>query len=206
MKTNLRSTIGLAVVCAALSFNTQAAQRAEGRVDFGQFTPPAGGGEFVEVNLGSNLISMAARLTAKDEPEVTDLLKGIESVRVNVIGLDDGNRAEIETRIKGIRSQLETKGWERIVTVKEKDQDVGIYVKTRGQEAVAGLVVTVIDGGKQAVLVNIVGDIRPEKLAELGEKLNIDPLKQLGHSTGKKSVKAEAKPADQSAEKTADKQ
>jgi hypothetical protein len=149
---------------------------------------------------------MAARLTAKDEPEVTDLLKGIESVRVNVIGLDDGNRAEIETRIKGIRSQLETKGWERIVTVKEKDQDVGIYVKTRGQEAVAGLVVTVIDGGKQAVLVNIVGDIRPEKLAELGEKLNIDPLKQLGHSTGKKSVKADAKPADQAAEKTADKQ
>ena len=206
MKTNLRSAVGLAVICAALSFNTQAAQPSEGRVDFGQFTPPSGGGEFVEINLGSNLISMAARLTAKEEPEVTDLLKGVEAVRVNVIGLDDANRAEIETRIKGIRGQLETKGWERIVTVKEKDQDVGIYIKTRGQEAVAGLVVTVIEGGKQAVLVNIVGDIRPEKLAELGERLNIDPLKKLGQGPGKSTVKAEAKPTEQPAGKTADKQ
>ena len=33
--------------------------------------------------------------------------------------------------------------------------------------------------GHQAVLVNIVGDIRPEKLAMVGEKFDIGPLKEL---------------------------
>jgi hypothetical protein len=50
----------------------------------------------------------------------------------------------------------------------------------RGPEAVEGVVVTVLDGKKQAVLINIVGDIRPEKLGAIGERFNIDPLKQLG--------------------------
>ena len=38
----------------------------------------------------------------------------------------------------------------------------------------------VIDGGKQAVFVNVVGDIKPEQLSMLGETLHIDPLKKLG--------------------------
>ena len=67
------------------------------------------------------------------------------------------------------------------MTVQQKDgEDVGVYTKTRGGEALAGLVVTVIDPKGEVVLVNIVGDIRPEQVAILGEKLNIEPLKQIG--------------------------
>jgi Domain of unknown function (DUF4252) len=194
----------MAVLCAALAVPVRAAQHVEGRVDFGPFTPP-GNGEFVEVNLSTELIAMAARLTSKEEPEVTDLLKGVEAVRVNVIGLDDRNRAETQARVRTIRGQLEAKGWERIVTAKDKDQDVVIYLKTRGQEAVSGLAVTVLDGERQVVLVNIIGDIRPEKLALLGEKLDIDPLRKLGQMSSKTAEKSDSKPAEKTAEKSADK-
>ena len=90
----------------------------------------------------------------------------------------------------GAKGRIDAKGWERVVAVSEKDQDVGIYLKTRGQDAVEGLVVTVIENGKQAVLVNIVGDIRPEKLADLGEKLGIEPLKNLHQTSGKHAEKS----------------
>jgi hypothetical protein len=52
--------------------------------------------------------------------------------------------------------------------------DVGVYMKMRGPEAVEGLVVTVIEGKGHAVLVNVVGDIRPEKLQVLGERFNLE--------------------------------
>jgi hypothetical protein len=76
---------------------------------------------------------------------------------------------------------LEGQGWTRVVTVQEggKDQDVGVYVKMNTDDTIDGVVVTVIDAGeKQAVLVNVVGNIKPEQIAALGRQLHIDPLAQ----------------------------
>jgi hypothetical protein len=69
----------------------------------------------------------------------------------------------------------------QIVTVREqpKGDDVQIYTKTRGEEAIEGLVVTVISDRNEVVLVNIVGDIKPEQIATLAERFNIDPLKKI---------------------------
>jgi hypothetical protein len=67
-----------------------------------------------------------------------------------------------------------------VVAVQQKNQDVGIYAKLRGEEAVEGVVVTVLEANREAVLINIVGDIKPEKLAVVGERFNIEPLKKLG--------------------------
>jgi len=53
-------------------------------------------------------------------------------------------------------------------------------VKTNSSDGIDGVVVTVIDTGeKQAVFVNVVGDIKPEQLAALGKNLHIDPLEHL---------------------------
>jgi hypothetical protein len=169
-------------MAALLNLNVQAGPPAAGYVDFGKITPPQAGGEFVEVHIKSNLLSMVGRLVQKEEPEVADLLRGLQLVHVNVVGLDDKNRAEVLEQVEKVRAQLEAKGWERIVTAQEKNQDVRIYVKTRGEEAVEGLAITALDGKHEAVLVNIVGDIKPEKLATLGERLNLEPLKKAGQA------------------------
>ena len=181
---SLALTVFLA--CAGFGVAAVAADNPPGYVDFGRFSAPASGGEFVEVNVKANLISMVARLAEKQEPEAAELLRGLQMVRVNVIGLDDENRADVQKRVAKIRSDLDGHGWERVVTSQKKDEDVAIFLKMRGSEAVEGLVVTVVEGNRQAVLVNIVGDIKPEKIAVVGERLNIEPLKKIGQAIDKK--------------------
>lgn len=177
----LRSSLAAAVFGAALTASSFAAEPA-GYVDFGKFNAAAGR-EFVEVNLQSGLLKFAAKVAAAEEPEAAELLRSISHVRVNVIGLDDTNRGATVERIEKIRADLEKQGWEKIVTVREGDDkggdDVAVYMKAKGEEAIEGLVVTVIERRGEAVLVNIVGDIRADQLAKLGEHLDVKPLRKL---------------------------
>jgi len=193
MKTSIPIALGTATLCLALGGSAWAEDLMPGQVDFGTFSTPKGEGEFVEVNVPSNLISLAARFVQKQDPDVAQLLNGLKLVRVNVIGLDDGNREELHQRAQKVRADLAGKGWERIVAAQEKDQDVSIYLKMAEKSVVQGLVAVVIDGSQHAVFVNIVGDIKPEQIAVLGEKLNIDPLKKIGRQDAKPTEKAPEK-------------
>ena len=186
MKALLRSTTLATLIAVSTTLALRAEDPPAGYFDLGKFNPPSDGGQFVEVNVKSTLLNLAAKLTEKQEPDVADLLRNIKSIRVNVVGLDDTNRAELTERLGKIRADLESKGWDRVVTVLEKGQDVGIYLKHRGDTAIEGIVVTVIENGKEAVFVNVVGDISPEKLSVLGDRLGIEPLKNLG-KPGKKA-------------------
>jgi hypothetical protein len=175
----------------ALAPGARAGTLLPGQVDFGTFAGPSSGGEFVEVNVTSSLISLAASFVEKDEPDVAQLLKGLQLVHVNVIGMNDDNKADLTARAQKIRKELEEKGWEKVVTAQDRGQDVGIYLKTHSQGNVQGLVVVALDGKKEAVFVNVVGDIKPEQLSTLGDRLHIDPLKKMGHTQQKAHEKAE---------------
>lgn len=175
MKPLIALTLGVSLLAGSLT--AQSAQ--PGAIDFGKFSPGTDA-QFVEVDIKSNLINMVARLAETQEPEVAKFLRNIQGVRVNVIGLTDENRADTKTRIESVRSQLGDKGWDRIVTVKDGAEDVGVFVKLRGEEAIEGVVVTVVSGESEAVFVNIVGNIKPEQIAKVGDALHIAPLKELG--------------------------
>jgi hypothetical protein len=179
MKHSIHSPFALALVTLGIGLNAHAGSDA-GLVDFGKFTAPGKGSEFVEVLVKSNLLSLAAQLVEKAEPDAAKLLRSVQLVRVNVVGITDENRDEMLKRVQKIRRDLDSQGWERNVNVQGKDgEDVGVYTHTRGGEALAGVAVTVIDA-ENIVLVNVVGDIKPGQIAELGEKLNIKPLKDIG--------------------------
>jgi hypothetical protein len=186
MKLFMPCVLATAILPLAVAFNSFGEALPPGQVDFGTFTAGQGG-EFVEVNVTSSLISMATKFLEKDQPDIAQVLKGLQLVHVNVVGVNEENRSELEARVQGIRKDLESKGWERVVTVQEKAQDVGVYLKTQNKDTVQGLVVVVIDGTKEAVFVNVVGDIKPEQLSVLGEKLHIDPLKNIGDKLEKKN-------------------
>ena len=131
MKRSISFLLSVAVVAARLTIQAHAEPR-PGEVDFGKIGEPDSGGKYVEINLGRNLISLAARLVEKHQPEAGKLLRSVELVRVTVLGLTEGNRKATEKRVHEIRSQLDKQGWERVVTAQEKSgEDVGIFVKAR---------------------------------------------------------------------------
>jgi hypothetical protein len=179
MKTLLTPTLLAGLLLGTNAIDLRAQAHPPGFVDFGKIEEVAGGST-VDIHLKGPLLAMAAKIVEKSESEAAAMLRNLKLVRVNVFKLDDGNRAEVQKRIKDVRANLEAEKWEQIVSVREKNEDVGVYIKTRGEDSIEGLVVTVMDGKKEAVFINIVGDLKPEQLAMVADKLNIDPLKKAG--------------------------
>lgn len=176
---SFRLSTAIAALVATASALT-AASDAPGYVDLGQSAPPADGGTYVEVNIPRNLIAFAVRLTGKDEPDIAQLLDGLQSIHVNVVSMDDSNTDELHQRAARVLEQVERDGWHKVVTVREDDEHVDVYVKIRDEEVIEGVTVVVMEGDDEAVFVNIVGDIRPEQIALVGERFGIDPLKEIG--------------------------
>jgi len=181
-----KQIIATATACCLLALPVLATEEntaSPSAIDFDVFSPSEDG-SFVEIRVNNGLINMAARLAETSEPEVAKILGGLKSIRVNVIKFEEGEKGEkkkVTSRIESIRKQLDDQEWERVVRVKEDNEDVGIYAKLKGDESIEGVVVTVIEEN-EAVLIHVDGSIRPEELAQVGERLNIEPLKHLGES------------------------
>jgi Domain of unknown function (DUF4252) len=180
MKNILRSLSATAILSLAFATVSRAAEPESGYIDFGQLLPSAKG-EFVEINLSPMLLKFAARLATQEEPESAALLANLKRVRVNVVGLDDSNRADTIGKIESIRRTLESQGWAKMVTVREQagGDNVDVHVKQNGEDAIDGIVITVIDKKGQAVFVNIVGNIQADQIAKIAEKFDIEPLRKL---------------------------
>jgi len=183
MKKTLACTSGFAFM--VLISGLLAQEKSAGFVDFGKIPTSSSAKECVEISIGRSLFAISAKLFDKSDPEIAKLLRGLQLVQVNVVGLADDNRDQMREHIGKLRTDLAGKGWERIVSAKQGKEDVAIFLKTRGEEAVEGLAITVIEGDKEAVLINIVGNIKPEQVAMLGEKMGVDPLKKFGAAAKK---------------------
>lgn len=184
MKRIARTAMG-PVLAGLVLLNPLHAETPAGQVDFGPLEPSKSRREFVEVNLQGPLLAMAAKVAGKDDPEIAQLLEGLKSVRVSVVGLGDDNRAGIQRRLGELRGQLDAAGWSAPVNVTDKDARVTVHVKARGGEALEGVVVLVEDKGRQAVMVNVVGDVKPAQLEKLGAKLDLAPLRHAGEAVSK---------------------
>lgn len=180
MKSDLRSFV-LATVCAAgLALSATFATAAEpGYIDFGPALSGASSTRNIEINLPEPLLAFAATLAKGHEPDAAALIKDLKQVRVNVLGLDDKNRADLTARVQKIRTDLAAQGWLRAVNVQDNGDDVAVLVKMGRNSAIEGLAVTVLSKSNDAVFVNIVGNIDPARIAALGEKYGIDHLKAI---------------------------
>jgi len=180
MKSSLRSLLAATTASLALTVAAFAADEDPGYVDIGDLVPSTKG-QFVEVNLSPALMKFAARLAKHHEPDAADIVGDIKRVRINVVGLDDANRNANIEKIEAARAKLESQGWAKLVTVREANDgdNVAIFAKMKGDDSIEGLVVTVIDRKGEAVFVNIVGTINPDKIATLADKYDIEPLRHV---------------------------
>lgn len=142
----------------------------------------------VDVNIDERLMKMAAKLFSDsdaDEREVKKLITGLKGIYVKSFEFEtDGQYVAAD--IEPIRTQLRGSGWTRMVNVtSKKEGTVEVYLQFAGEQ-VNGLAVLVTDD-KELTVVNLVGPVNLDKLAELEGNLGIPELGIESSKTKKKS-------------------
>jgi uncharacterized protein DUF4252 len=134
--------------------------------------------EVVTINLDGPLLQLAGRFLSDkdaDEARVKRMVANLKGVYVR--SLEFETRGEYQNSdVEQIRAQLKSPGWTRVVGVRsKKDGDnAEVFLKTDGSN-IGGLVVLVAEP-TELTFVNIVGQINPEDLRDLGGHFNIPKL------------------------------
>ena len=129
--------------------------------------------EVVDVTLDANMLRLAGTLFSKskgDERAIGEMVSRLEGIYVR--SYEFATEGEYDRGlIERVKSQLGAT-WKPLVTVRsKKKENVNIYADMRG-ERVVGLVVIAAEP-KEFTIVNIVGPIDIERLAELEGKFGI---------------------------------
>jgi len=132
--------------------------------------------ELVEISSkGALLQALAQGFPEEESSSIFARLKGISAV---IAGLDhDPGRTERALKlVRDTGKRLDQAGWERLARVREKDTDVGVFIRS-GAKTIDGLVVLAFDREEsKVVFVNIVGVIDLAKIGELGSKFDLPGL------------------------------
>ena len=139
----------------------------------------------VEVNLKQPMLNLVSKFAKEEDPELVELLGKLALVRVQVYEADAELIKKFETESSKAVKELDNKGWERIVKVRDGYERVIVYLKPSSDyEYIQGIVVIAVEFD-EAVFVNIVGDIHPEDIDDLGEYLGIEELDSIRYETKK---------------------
>ena len=137
-----------------------------------------------EVNLEGPLLRMVAEGLREEEPEASQLLSKLKGIYVRRYLGTAGVRPDVlQERTSQLLARLEADGWQTVVRNREDGEQVNVFLKTRGDEAVSGLVVLKTEPGAEdgeSVFVNIVGDVSPAEVSKLSGSLNLGSLGNLG--------------------------
>ncbi len=163
----------LLIVIAAVIANAQDSQLKLSSLDH----LAAKASNSVDVNIDGRLVRLAIGVfddKDEDERKVKQLLAGVKGVYVRNFEFEnDGQYTAAD--LEAIRTQLRGPGWTRMVDVKsKKDGALEVYVLLNGEQ-VAGLTV-LSSQTRELTIVNIVGPVDLDKLAELEGHLGIPEL------------------------------
>lgn len=179
MKSKILLSIAL-MLFATLTFGQKNDySKYKGYVDFGDLEKFETNEEVVEVIIEEHLLRMVSKMAGKNEPELSSVLDGIKLIKVHTFGISDENYEQLANIVRDVDKRLMHDGWDRIVKTRSKKEVVNVFILTSNEENIDGLVVTSVEKGREAVFVNIVGDIDLETIGELSDKFDIPSISDL---------------------------
>ena len=132
--------------------------------------------DVVEVNIEGKVLDLAKRVLAKtkepDAQKVSQAIGGLEAIYVRAYKFENDNEFNIAD-VDQIRSQLLTPGWERLANARSKKNNQVVDVYTRFTGDIMSGVAVVVSESKSIAVVNVIGPIDIEMLAELSGRMNI---------------------------------
>jgi len=135
--------------------------------------------EVVEVNIDGKLLDLAKRVMVKvNDPnakKIGQAISGLKGIYVRVYNFTNENQYNIAD-IDEIRSQLQSPGWEKLVNVRSKKDNQKIDVFTMFAGDVMSGVAVVVSESKSIAVINVIGPIDIDLLAEISGKMNIPKI------------------------------
>jgi hypothetical protein len=125
----------------------------------------------ISLSIGPALLRFAAN-HVDDDPEVQELLRSLDGVRVRVYEVN-GDAARVAGRMDRMSTKLQDDGWVPVMLVRQEDEQVHILMRTVDGQ-IKGMTVLVLDGADEAVIVNLMGEIEPEKFSDVMVALDVD--------------------------------
>jgi hypothetical protein len=132
--------------------------------------------DVIEVNIEGKLLDLARRVMAKSKDpnaqKAALAIKDLKGIYVRVYNFENENEYN-PSDVDEIRAQLNAPGWERLANVRSKrnNQKVDVFTMFTG-DLMSGVAI-VVSESKSIAVVNVIGPIDIDLLAELGGKLNI---------------------------------
>jgi len=130
----------------------------------------------VDVNIDERLVRLAAKIfkDTGEEKEIKQLVSGLKGIYVKRFEFENDGQY-VAADLESIRTQLRGPGWSRLVNVTSKKEGMfEVYLMLVGEQ-ISGLAVLHSDD-RELTVVNIVGPVDLEKLAELEGHLGVPDL------------------------------
>ena len=171
---NLKQILSISILSLVIASSAYASP--VGQINFADLSSFYGEPK-VEINLSAGLMKMVGSFARSEDPEVAEILSNLEFIKVRVYNLN-GKVKKASTTLDSVSKELRAKNWETLVTVNdnENNQKVRIFSKSTNN-VIDGIVVMVVSPEKEAgeaVFINIVGQINPDKIAKITDNLDID--------------------------------
>lgn len=125
----------------------------------------------MSLSIGPTLLRFAAN-HIDDEPETQELLRSLDGVRIRIYEID-GDASRVAGRMNNISSGLKEDGWEPVMTVRDEHEQVHMLLRMVDKQ-IRGMTVLVSDGESEAVIVNLMGNIKPEQFSDVMVALDVD--------------------------------
>ena len=172
----LKLTLPLLILLAAAAANAQE----PARIHFERLNGlESSAQDIIEVNIDGKLLDLAKRVMTKvNDPnarKAAQAISGLKGIYVRVFNFANENEYNIAD-IDALRAELQLPGWEKLANVRSKrnNQKVDVYTMFTG-DTMSGVAV-VVSETKSVAVVNVIGPIDIDLLAEISGRMNIPKI------------------------------
>jgi hypothetical protein len=129
----------------------------------------------VDINLQGSMLRLVGASVLREEPSLAALVSDLIAIRVLVTPANELRPQQVDAAIGRGAAALEKLGWQRVVKVREVDEQVHVYLKeVDGQ--IEGLTLFVFEPDDELTMINLVGKVDLEQLAAIGQAFDIPTL------------------------------
>jgi hypothetical protein len=163
-------TLGLTAMLALPAVAQEDALKGlPGYVDFGDLNGIFGEPQ-TQITIGGSILGLVGSLSASEDPEAAELFNRLQGVRVNVYETPTVPDGAFDL-IKEVSGQLADRGWESVVTVNSKEEQVRIFIKIN-DDMVEGFTVMAVEEG-EAAFVNVIGNLNPSDFEKVMDHIDV---------------------------------